>query len=98
MVAIYNLWRTIFDLLKNCVPVWMYTKKSLFHILYVGWYKMYIFSVLVEWQWSFSCANLSVCHLLSSFCPPAIDSMMHTTIALNKFEDEWSWPTFDLLF
>ena len=25
-------------------------------------------------------------------------TLMHTTIALDEFEDEWSWPTFDLLF
>ena len=26
------------------------------------------------------------------------DPVMHTTIALDEFEDELPWPTFDLLF
>ena len=26
------------------------------------------------------------------------DPVIHTTIALDEFEDEWPWPTFDLLF
>ena len=26
------------------------------------------------------------------------DPVMHPTIALDEFEDEWPWPTFDLLF
>ena len=26
------------------------------------------------------------------------DPVMHTTIALDEFEEEWSWPTFYLLF
>ena len=26
------------------------------------------------------------------------EPVIHTTIALNEFEDEWPWPTFDLLF
>ena len=57
--------------------------------------KYQIFSFLVGWTLPSTGMGRGEVFAISDCL---VDPVMHPTIALDEFEDEWPWPTFDLLF